>query len=97
MRKVLRSLPERFLLKVTTIEESIDLDNMRIEELLGSLQTYEYSFPQQNKNKSISLNTVREDSDESFDEYSMSDQGNSLLCKRVQKTVNLYLKKARTR
>ncbi|KAG2695044.1 hypothetical protein I3760_08G172500 [Carya illinoinensis] len=33
VRKVLRSLPERFRPKVTAIEESKDLDNMRIEEL----------------------------------------------------------------
>jgi len=40
-QKDLRSLPERFRIKVTTIEESKDLDSMKIEELVGSLQTYE--------------------------------------------------------
>jgi hypothetical protein len=45
IRKILRSLPERFIIKVTTIEESKDLDEMKIEELVGSLQTYEYSLP----------------------------------------------------
>jgi hypothetical protein len=38
--KILRSLPERFRIKVTTIEERKDLDNMRIEELVGFIQTY---------------------------------------------------------
>jgi hypothetical protein len=38
-RKILRSLPERFRIKMTTIEESKDLEEMKIEELVGSLQT----------------------------------------------------------
>jgi hypothetical protein len=45
IRKILRSLPERFRIKVTTIEERKDLEEMRIEELVGSLQMYEYSLP----------------------------------------------------
>jgi len=37
IRKILRSLPERFRIKVTTIEESKDLEEMKIEELVGPL------------------------------------------------------------
>jgi len=37
--KILRFSPEHFRIKVTTIEESKDLDEMKIEELVGSLQT----------------------------------------------------------
>jgi lipoate-protein ligase A len=44
--KIIRYLPERFRIKVTTIEESKDLEEMKIEELVGSLQTYELSLPQ---------------------------------------------------
>ena len=36
-RKVLRSLPESFRAKVTAIEESKDLDEIKIQELIGSL------------------------------------------------------------
>jgi hypothetical protein len=32
--KILRSFPERFRIKVTTIEESKDLEKMKIEELV---------------------------------------------------------------
>jgi hypothetical protein len=46
IRKILRSLPEHFRIKVTTIEESKDFEEMKIEELVGSLQTYELSLPQ---------------------------------------------------
>jgi hypothetical protein len=53
IRKILRSLPERFRIKVTTIEESKDLEEMKIEELVGSLQTYELSLPPVKKLKTI--------------------------------------------
>jgi hypothetical protein len=55
IRKILRSLPERFWIKVTTIEESKDLEEMKIEELVGSLQTYELSLPSVKKVKTIAL------------------------------------------
>jgi hypothetical protein len=45
IQKILRSLPERFRIKVTTIEESKDLEEMKNEELVGSLQIYELSLP----------------------------------------------------
>jgi len=55
IRKILRSLPERFRIKVKIIEESKDLEEMKIEDLVGSLQTYEYSLPPIRKTKTIAL------------------------------------------
>jgi RNA-binding protein YhbY len=55
IRKILRSLSERFRIKVTTIEERKDLKKMKIEELVRSLQTYEYSLPPVRKAKPIAL------------------------------------------
>ena len=37
VRKILRLLPESFRAKVTAIEESEDLDDIKIQELIGSL------------------------------------------------------------
>ena len=37
VRKVLRSLPERFHAKITTIEESKDIDTIPLTELIGNL------------------------------------------------------------
>jgi hypothetical protein len=34
IKKILRSLPKRFRIKMTSIEESKDLDSMKIEELV---------------------------------------------------------------
>jgi hypothetical protein len=53
IHKILRSLPKRFRIKVTTIEESKDLEEMKIEEFVGSLQTYELSLPPVKKMKTI--------------------------------------------
>jgi len=55
IHKILRLLSERFRIKVTTIEESKDLEEMKIEELVGSLQTYELSLSPVKKLKSIAL------------------------------------------
>ena len=58
VRKTLRSLPESFRAKVTVIEESKDLDDIKVQELIGSLQTYELSLPTQRKSKSLALKTI---------------------------------------
>ena len=60
VRKILRSLSESFYAKVTVIEKSKDLDDIKIQELIGSLQTYELSLPSQRKSKSLTLKTINE-------------------------------------
>ena len=60
VRKILRSLPESFRAKVTAIEESKYLDDIKVQELVGSLQTYEMSLPNQRKSKSLALKTINE-------------------------------------
>ena len=37
VRKVLRSLPERFHAKITVIEELMDIDKILLTELVGNL------------------------------------------------------------
>ena len=56
-RRILRSLPESFLAKITVIEESKDLDEIKIQELIGSLQTHELGLPSHKTSKSLSLKT----------------------------------------
>jgi len=41
VRKVLRSLPKRFDMKVTAIEEAQDISCLKVDELIGSLQNFE--------------------------------------------------------
>ena len=37
VRNIHRSLPKRFEMKVTVIEEAQDINNMKVDELMGSL------------------------------------------------------------
>jgi hypothetical protein len=74
IKKILRSLPERFRIKVTTTEESKDLDSLKIEELEGSLQTYEYSLSPIRKAKAIALKTSKKKNKVSFDEDSDNEE-----------------------
>lgn len=53
VRKTLRSLPERFYPKVTAVKECQDLDTIKIEELIGSFQTFELKLRPSNKKKDI--------------------------------------------
>ena len=41
IRKILKSLTERFHAKITAIEEVKDIDQLPLTELVGNLQTYE--------------------------------------------------------
>ena len=68
VRKILRSLPESFQAKVTTIEESKHLDEIKIQELVGSLQTYELGLPSHKSSKSLTLKTINERTGDSSDE-----------------------------
>ena len=44
VRKALRSLPKRFAYKVTAIEEAKNVQKMKLEELIGSLRTFEMNL-----------------------------------------------------
>ena len=60
VRKVLRSLPKSFRAKVIAIEESKDLDEIKIQEFVGSFQTYELGLPSHKSSKSLALKTINE-------------------------------------
>ena len=71
VRKVLRSLPERFHAKITVIEESKDIDKIPLTELVGNLQTYELGLTRigkTGKGKSMALKAKSSETDESFDD-----------------------------
>ena len=71
VRKVLRSLPERFYAKITAIEELKDIDKIPLTELVGNLQTYELGLTRigkLSKGKSMELKAKISDTDESSDD-----------------------------
>ena len=68
VRKMLRSLPERFHAKITIIEESKDIDKIRLTELVGNLQTYELGLTRigkSSKSKSMALKAKSNNTNES--------------------------------
>jgi hypothetical protein len=99
IRKILRSLPERFRIKVTTIEESKDLEEMKIEELVGSLQTYELSLPIVKKLKTIALKASKKKVEVSFGDVSMDEEkvvamlAKNFSSKRNERFKNKFSKK----
>lgn len=68
VRKILRSLPKRFDMKVVAIEEAHDISKKKVDEIVGSLQTFEMGFKNnestEKKNKSIALVSNTEDEPE---------------------------------
>ena len=68
VRKVLRSLPERFYAKITAIEESKDIGKIPLTALVGNLQTYELGLSRigkSGKGKSMALKAKSSDTNES--------------------------------
>ena len=76
--KILRSLPKKWKTKVTTIQEVKDLTKLSLEELIGSLMTYEIELQNQQRveenEKSIAFLAITNDDEE---EESESDEVNS--------------------
>ena len=62
VRKVLRSLPERFHVMITTIEELKDIEKIPLTKLVGNLQTYELGLTR------IGKGTKSNETDESIDD-----------------------------
>ena len=71
VRKILRSLLERFHSKITVIEEAKDIDQLSLTELVVNLQTYEMGLGlmgKGGKSKNLALTSIEEEIDDSKDE-----------------------------
>ena len=63
VRKILRSLPERFNAKITANEEVKDIDKILLTELVGNLQTYEMGLGLMGKcgnSRNVALKDIEE-------------------------------------
>ena len=93
VRKVLKSLLERFHAKITAIEESKDIDKILLTELVGNLQTYELGLTKigkSSKSKSMALKAKSSDMDESsYDEDSNMKSYITRQFKKFMKNANV--------
>ena len=92
VRKVLRSLLERFHAKITAMEESKYIDKIPSTKLVGNLQTYELGLTgigKSGKSKSMALKAKSNDTDESLiDEDSKIKSYITKQFKKFMKNVN---------
>ena len=58
VRKILRFLTENFRPKVIVITESKDVESISVDELVGSLQSYELDLSKTTKSKLMALKSV---------------------------------------
>ena len=68
VKKIFRSLLERFHAKITAIEEAKDIDKIPLTRLVGNLQTYEMrlgKIGKGGKSRSMALKDIEEESDDS--------------------------------
>ena len=71
VRKILKSLPQQFHAKITSIKESKDIDTIPLMELIGNLQTYKLGLVRigkGSKNKNIALKAKNDEEDQSSED-----------------------------
>ena len=77
VRKILRSLPERFHAKITAIEEVMDIDQIPLSEFVGNLQTYEMGLGlmgKGGKSKNLALKGIEEEIEDFEEEDENEDE-----------------------
>jgi hypothetical protein len=88
IRKIVRSLPDCFRIKVTTIVESKDLEKMKVEGLVGSLQTYDMSLPPVKKVKTIALKASKKKVEISLgDDFENEEKAVAMLAKNFERLM----------
>lgn len=92
VRKILRSLPDKFLPKITVIEESNDLDTLKLEDLVGKLQVYENKLHSHQKPKNIAMKSAKEVAYVSSDDEDNVDM--AMFAKKFKKFLKMNKKMA---
>ena len=87
VRKILRSLLERFRPKVTVIEESKDINSMRVDELIGSIQTYEMTPPSFQKPKDFIFKALENEDKDIEMQYDITNDKLTHMAKRIKRVM----------
>ena len=85
--KILSSMPARFQPKVTAIEEAQDVDNLKLDHLVGNLQTYEAHRNINKKQKdAISLSNAHKVGVDSDEDYEIDSKITAAFVKQFKKS-----------
>ena len=87
VRKILRSLLEKFRPKVTVIEESKDINSMRVDELIGSIQTYEMIPPSFQKPKDFIFKALENEDKDIEMQYDITNDKLTHMVKRIKRVI----------
>ncbi|XP_050895373.1 uncharacterized protein LOC127101991 [Lathyrus oleraceus] len=93
VRKILKLLPKKFYMKVTTIEEAQDIFNMRVDELIGPLQTSKLAISDRSEKKNKSITFISNTKDEEGQYDLETDEGISNPIVLLERQFNKVLKK----
>ncbi|XP_057432426.1 uncharacterized protein LOC130725194 [Lotus japonicus] len=89
VRKILRSVTSKFAMKVTAIEEAQDISGMKVDELIGSMQTYELKLGDkpEKRSKSIAFVSNTDDGDDADCEGENLSEALALLAKKFNRAL----------
>ncbi|XP_059451028.1 uncharacterized protein LOC132181814 [Corylus avellana] len=94
VEKILQSLPPHFEPKIIAVEESKDVELLDVDELVGSLTTYE-SMRFSSKAKCIALKTSKKEKKVVHEESSVDKSSDSKPIAMLTKNFHKYLKLAK--
>ena len=92
VRKILRSLLERFRPKVTIIEKSRDIDSLRVDEPVNSIQTYEVTLPSSQKSKDFTFKTSKNEEKYNKMPHNITRDGLAHMAERIKKVMKFNKK-----
>ena len=85
VRKILRSLPKRFRPKVISIKESKEINSMRVDELVGSIQTCEMTLPNSQRPKDSNFKASNNEEKDIEMSYEITNDGLAHMAKKIFK------------
>ena len=90
VQKILRSLPSSFNPKVSAIEETVDLETLTMNQLLGNITTYEMRLPQRKSNVREAPFKIEKKKEEKEDICSFSDEEEAKFFKKLDRGSGKY-------
>jgi hypothetical protein len=83
IKKILRSLPARFIYQIVAITQSQDLETMRVEEFISSLQTFQLLLPKP-KNLALKIKATKGNSIDLFDKESGDNEEITMIARKFR-------------